>query len=137
MLPIAQLKAFTREAAGILAREPDLASFEIYTASSESRIARLNYTSDIPCRGLEEFKSLHADGFQVRIAMRRDPHEVGNAFEAADLSRDSVHQAIRRARSAAGVDPHFPGFPTESRRGVQVASCRRFPGANRDAPRPA
>ena len=118
MLPTAQLKAFTRESAGILAREPDLASFEIYAASSESRIARLNYTSDIPSRGLEEFKSLHADGFQVRIAMRRDPHEVGTAFEAADLSRDSVHQAIRRARSAAVVDPHFPGFPPESRKGV-------------------
>jgi predicted Zn-dependent protease len=113
MLPIAQLKAFTREAAAILARESDLASFEVYTASSESRIARLNYTSDIPSRGLEEFKSLHADGFQLRIAMRRDPHEVGAAFEAADLSRDSVREAIRRARSAAVVDPHFPGFPPE------------------------
>jgi hypothetical protein len=110
MLRTAQLKAFTREAAAILAREPDLASFEVYTASSESHIARLNYTSDIPSRGLEEFKSLHADGFQLRIAMRRDPHEVGTAFEAADLSRDSVRAALRRARSAAVVDPHFPGF---------------------------
>ena len=64
MRSTAQLKGFTREAAAILARESDLASFEIYTASSESRIARLNYTSDIPSRGLEEFKSLHADGFQ-------------------------------------------------------------------------
>jgi PmbA protein len=113
MRSTAQLKAFTREAAAILARESDLASFEVYTASSESRIARLNYTSDIPSRGLEEFKSLHADGFQLRIAMRRDPHEVGTAFEAADLSRDSVRDAIRRARSAAVVDPHFPGFPPE------------------------
>jgi PmbA protein len=113
MLRHAQLKAFTREAAAILAREFDLASFEVYTASSESRIARLNYTSDIPSRGLEEFKSLQADGFQLRISMRRDPHEVGTAFEAADLSRDSVRDAIRRARSAAVVDPHFPGFPPE------------------------
>lgn len=116
MLKAAQLKAFTRDAAAILAREPDLASFEVYAASSESRIARLNYTSDIPSRGLEEFKSLHADGFQLRIAMRRDPHEVGAAFEAADLSRDSVRDALRRARSAAIVDPHFPGFPTQPRR---------------------
>lgn len=122
MLKSAQLKAFTREAAAILARERDLASFEVYTASSESRIARLNYTSDIPSRGLEEFKSLHADGFQLRIAMRRDPHEIGTAFEAADLSRDSVRDAIRRARSAAVVDPHFPGFPAEPRRLVGAAS---------------
>src|SRR5260370_23882074 len=44
--------------------------------------------------------------------MRRDPHEVGVAFEAGDFSPDSVRDALRRARSAAVVDPHFPGFPS-------------------------
>lgn len=112
MRTLADLKSFTREATGILAREKDLASYEIYCASAEHRIARLNYTSDIPSRGLEEFKSLHADGFQLRIAMRRDPHEVGAASEAGDFSSDSVRDALRRARSAAVVDPHFPGFPS-------------------------
>jgi len=112
MRTLAELKSFTREAARILAREQDLASYEIYCASAEHRIARLNYTSDIPSRGLEEFKSLHADGFQLRIAMRRDPHEVGAASEAGDFSSESVRDALRRARNAAVVDPHFPGFPS-------------------------
>ncbi len=111
MRSLAELKSFAREAARILARETDLASYEIYCATAEQRIARFNYTSDIPSRGLEEFKSLHADGFQLRIAMRRDPHEIGAAFEAGDFTRDSVGDALRRARSAAVVDPHFPGFP--------------------------
>jgi PmbA protein len=111
MRPLAELKSFTREAARILAREKDLASYEIYCATAEHRIARLAYTSDIPSRGLEEFKSLHADGFQLRITLRRDPHEVGAASEAGDFTSDSVRDAIRRARSAAVVDPHFPGFP--------------------------
>jgi PmbA protein len=109
-----ELKSFTREAARILARDTDLASYEIYCSSAEHRIARLNYTSDIPSHGLEEFKSLHADGFQLRIAMRRDPHEVGAAFEAGDFTSDAVRDALRRARSAAVVDPHFPGFPSEA-----------------------
>ena len=39
------------------------------------------------------------------------PHEVGAAFEAGDFTSDSVRDALRRARSAAVVDPHFPGFP--------------------------
>jgi len=111
MRSLAELKSFTREAARILAREQDLASYEIYCATAEHRIARLAYTSDIPSRGLEEFKSLHADGFQLRVAMRRDPHEIGVAFEAGDFSSDSVRTAIRSARSAAVVDPHFSGFP--------------------------
>jgi predicted Zn-dependent protease len=114
MRPLAELKSFTREAARILSREKDLASYEIYCATAEHRIARLAYTSDIPSRGLEEFKSLHADGFQLRITMRRDPHEVGAASEAGDFTSDSVLDAIRRARSAAVVDPHFPGFPAVS-----------------------
>ena len=111
MLKSDELKKFVRDAAREIARDNDVASFEIYSATSENRIARINYTSDIPCRGLEEFKSIHADGFQVRIAMRRDPHEVGTAFEARDLSRESLRDALQRARSAAIVDPHFPGFP--------------------------
>jgi len=97
MRPLTELRSFTREAARILAREKDLASYEIYCATAEHRIARLAYTSDIPSRGLEEFKSLHADGFQLRIAMRRDPHEVGAASEAGDFTSDSVRDAIRRA----------------------------------------
>jgi PmbA protein len=111
MRPLATLRSFTREAARILAREKDLASYEIYCATAEHRIARLAYTSDISSRGLEEFKSLHADGFQLRITMRRDSHEVGAASEAGDFTSDSVRDAIRRARSAAVVDPHYPGFP--------------------------
>ena len=112
MRSIAELKSFTREAARILARDKDLASYEIYCATAEHRIARLNYTSDIPSRGLEEFKSIHADGFQLRLAMRRDPHEVGAASEAGDFTVDAVRDAIRRARSSAVVDPHFSGFPS-------------------------
>ncbi len=111
MRPLAELKTFTRDAARILAREKDLAGYEIYCATAEHRIARINYTSDIPSRGLEEFKSLQADGFQLRVAMRRDNHEVGAAFEAGDFTADSVRAAVRRARSAAVVDPHFSGFP--------------------------
>ncbi len=111
MIRIAELKSFARAAAGLIAREQDVAQFEVYCASAEHRIARLNYTSDIPCRGVEEFKSLRADGFQVRIVTRRDAHEIGSAFEAADLSLDAVRAALLSARRSAVVDPYFPGFP--------------------------
>ncbi|HEY6420389.1 MAG TPA: hypothetical protein VIX59_15440, partial [Candidatus Binataceae bacterium] len=116
MVRLAELKNFARAAAGLIARDKDIAQFEVYCASAEHRIARLNYTSDIPCRGVEEFKSLRADGFQVRIVMRRDAHETGSAFEAADLSLDAVRAALASARRSAVVDPHFPGFPSAPRK---------------------
>jgi PmbA protein len=116
MLPLTEIRSFVRAAAGDLSRERDFAEFVVYAASSMNRIARIAYTSDIPCRGVEEVKSLGADGFQVRVVMRRDPHEVGTASEAGDLSRDSLKRAVERARRAAVVDPHFAGLARDPRR---------------------
>src|ERR1700719_2927398 len=116
MRTTADLRKFVREAAALLARESDFSAFEIYCSTTEHRVARLNFTSDIPSRGLEEFKSLNADGFALRVGMRRDPHETGSATEAGDLRLDAVRAAIQRARATTVIDPHFPGLPTEPRK---------------------
>ena len=110
-----ELKNFVRAARAMLARERDLAEFEIYCASAEHRVARLAYTSDIPSRGIEELKSHVADGFTLRVVMRRDAREIGVATEAGDLSLEALRAALARARSAALVDPHFPGLPGTAR----------------------
>ncbi len=116
MRTTADLRKFVREAAALLARERDFSAFEIYCSTSEHRVARLNFTSDIPSRGLEEFKSLNADGFAMRVVMRRDPHETGSATEAGDLSLDAVRATMQRARATTVIDPHFPGLPTAPRK---------------------
>src|SRR5690349_13795662 len=116
MLAAAELKDFVRAARAMLVRERDLAAFEVYCASAEHRVARLAYTSDIPSRGVEELKSHVADGFSLRIVMRRDAREIGTATEAGDLSLEALRAAIGRARSAALVDPHFPGLPDTPRK---------------------
>ena len=116
MRPAAELKNFVREARALLARERGLAEFEIYCVSAEHRVARLAYTSDIPCRGVEELKSHAADGFALRIVTRHDPREIGTATEAGDLSLASLRAALERARSTALVDPDFPGLPKTPRR---------------------
>ncbi len=115
MRTLNELKAFAREAAGLLAREKDYSAFEVYCSSTEQLIARLNYTSDIPCAGVEEAKSLGADGFAIRIVSAHDRHEAGAAFEAADFSLESVRNVLARARRARVADPHFPGLPTRPR----------------------
>jgi PmbA protein len=116
MREAAELKKFVREARAMLARERDLAEFEIYCVSAEHRVARIAYTSDIPSRGVEELKSHVADGFTLRIAMRRDAREIGTASEAADLTLEALRMALQRARRAALVDPHFPGLPRAPRK---------------------
>jgi PmbA protein len=111
-----ELRAFTKAAAAILAREKDLVAYEVYCSTSEHRVARLNYTSDIPSRGIEEFKSLNADGFTVRLVTREEPCESGSASIAGDLSPAAVREAIARSRRALFIDPHSPGLPAEPRR---------------------
>jgi predicted Zn-dependent protease len=116
MRTLNDLKKFAREAAALLAREKDLAAYEVYCSTGEHKVVRFNYTSDIPSRGIEEFKSLDADGFALRIATRRDPRETGSAAIAGDLSVAAVREAVRQARRALVIDPHFPGLPAEPRR---------------------
>ncbi|HJU09646.1 MAG TPA: metallopeptidase TldD-related protein [Candidatus Binataceae bacterium] len=116
MRSLNDLKKFAAEAKALLAREKDLAAYEVYCSTGEHKVVRLNYTSDIPSRGIEEFKSLDADGFALRIVTRRDPHETGSASIAGDLSTAAVREALSRARHASIIDPHFPGLPTKPRR---------------------
>ncbi len=112
MRTVNELKKFVREAQRILAREEQLAAYELYCSSSEHKVVRFNYTSDIPSRGIEEFKSLEADGFALRIVTKRDRHEIGHASIAGELGSAALHEALSRARLALMVDPHFPGFPS-------------------------
>jgi PmbA protein len=114
MLKLAQMRDFVRVACDRLARDREVAAFEVYCASAEHRVARLNYTSDIPSRGLEEFKALNADGFALRIVTRRNPHETGYASSAGDLSLEALRDALARAQRGLIVDPHFPGLPQDT-----------------------
>jgi PmbA protein len=115
MLPLEQMREFAADAASSLARESDLADFEVYCSSSEQLVVRLNYTSDIPCRGVEEAKSENADGLALRVVTRRNPHECGWAFEAGELDQAALRRALERARANAIADPHFVGLPSSAR----------------------
>ena len=103
MRPAAELKDFVRAARALLGRERDLAEFEVYCASAEHRVARLVYTSDIPCRGVEELKSHVADGFTVRVVMRRDAREryLGGGLAGAEALRPRL--SVRLVDAARGA----------------------------------
>src|SRR5579883_3286945 len=105
MLTLERLKKFVRAAADMLAKDDNLIDAEVYCSSSEQVVVRLNYTSAIPSRGVEEAKSETAQGLVVRIVTRNPPNEVG------ELSLASLTRALERARRAAVVNPDFPGLP--------------------------
>jgi predicted Zn-dependent protease len=116
MVAASELRRFARESARILAAERDLAAFELYCSSADQFVMRLNFTSHIPCNGVEEAKSLSTNGFALRIVSRHDPQAVGIGIGTGRFDSDTLREALDRARASSVSDPDFPGLPSRPRR---------------------
>lgn len=112
MIPLATLKASVQRALRQVTRAKDVREAEVFASSIGQLICRLNYTSEIPCNGVEEPKSVESFGISVR-ALFDGPNgsRVGFGSEARDLSSHGVHQALEKARHSAVPDPEFISFP--------------------------
>jgi len=109
------LDDLARAAAETLAwarREAGVGEVEVFAASNASLLARLNYTSHIPCNGVEEPKSTESFGLGVRATFHTEAGPaVGFGSEAADLSIAGAGRALAKARRGAVVDPDFVSLP--------------------------
>jgi PmbA protein len=54
------------EATAWARREPGVGEVEVFAASNASLLTRLNYTSHIPCNGVEEPKSSESYGLGIQ-----------------------------------------------------------------------
>ncbi len=115
MVSLATLKQTADNGLRYLQRQKDIAEAEVFVASNATFTARLNYTSHIPCNGVEEPKSTESSGLSIR-AVFRDPKgsRVGMGSEPGDLSLDGVKAALEKARRVAVHDPDFTTLPTPS-----------------------
>jgi PmbA protein len=85
---------------------------EVFTAANASLLARLCYTSHIPCNGVEEPKSLESAGVGIRAVFEAaEGPRVGFGSEASDLGPEGAARALARARAAAVRDPDFASLP--------------------------
>jgi hypothetical protein len=93
-------------------RQAGVDDAEIFVAANATLLARLNYTSHIPCNGVEEPKSASGDGVGIRAVFRSDDGpRVGFGSEPADLGQRGVERALAKARTAAVHDPEFVSLP--------------------------
>jgi PmbA protein len=104
------------EAALDLARgQPDVREAEIFAAANGSLLARLNYTSHIPCNGVEEPKSVDGYGLGIQAVFDApDGRRIGFGSEPSDLGPAGAERALAKARRAAVVDPEFVSLPRPS-----------------------
>src|SRR3990170_9026375 len=119
MIPLSQLEKAVREGLAYLKAQEDVAEGEVYTAANGVLLTRLNYTSHIPCNGVEEPKSVTNYGVGVQAAFRAgETLRVGFGSETSDISVEGVKSALEKARNGAVADPEFKSLarPTGEQR---------------------
>ena len=117
MPTISELRTAVERALAAVSAEPDVREVEVFAAFNRSLLARLNYTSHIPCNGVEEPKSTEMYGLGLQVAFASAGGiAIGFGSEPSDLGLDGVRRALNKARRAAVRDPEFRSLP---RRGVE------------------
>jgi len=107
-----ELEKAVARALAFLKAQPDIKSAQVYASANNRLWARLNYTSHIPCNGVEEPKSTDDYGIGIQIVLDGpDGQKIGFGSEERDLSLQGVKLALEKARQGAIVDPEFRCLP--------------------------
>ena len=119
MIPTRTLARAAADALEILRAQDDLVEGEVFVAANTTLVARVHFTSHIPCNGVEEPKSLESVGLGIQAVFRgSDGPCIGFGSDPNDLTPEGIRRALAKARQAAVVDPEFVSLPrgTEERR---------------------
>ena len=112
MIPTRKLGEAAAEALEILRGQDDLVEGEVFVAANTSLVARVHFTSHIPCNGVEEPKSLESIGLGIQAVFSGpDGPRIGFGSEPNDLTPEGIRRALAKARQAAVVDPEFVSLP--------------------------
>jgi PmbA protein len=112
MIPIGELARAAREALAMISGQPGVRDAEVFVAANGSLLARLNYTSHIPCNGVEEPKSSESHGIGVQVVFAdADATRIGFGYEPGDITPTGAARAFEKARKAGVVDPEFVCLP--------------------------
>jgi PmbA protein len=116
MRTAAELGRAAQEAFDLVGAQPDVSEVEVFAAANGSLLTRLNYTSHIPCNGVEEPKSVESYGLGIQAVFDTPGGRLlGFGSEPSDLSAAGAARALAKARQAAVADPEFVSLPRPSR----------------------
>ena len=112
MPDVARLARAAREGLALVQAQAGVVEAEVFVADNRSLLTRLNYTSHIPCNGVEEPKSTETYGIGIQASFDSpDGVLVGFGSEFSDLSPAGVARALDKARRGAVRDPEFRSLP--------------------------
>lgn len=101
-----------------LTSTPGVCEAEVFASVNAILTSRINYTSHLPCNGLEEPKSTQTQGVGLRLVFKgEDGLKVGFGQETGSFTMDAIESAYRKALEGAVHDPDFQGLPAPSAEG--------------------
>ena len=116
MRTTAELSRAAQGAFDLARAEPGVSEVEVFVAANGSLLTRLNYSSHIPCNGVEEPKSVESYGLGIQAVFETPGGRlVGFGSEPSDLSTEGAARALAKARQAAVADPEFVSLPARPR----------------------
>ena len=116
MPEVAALARAAQAAFDVTRAQRDIREAEVFVSTNGTLLTRLNYTSHIPCNGVEEPKSVESYGLGIQIVLDGpDGLRVGFGSEPGDLSVAGAERALAKARRAAVHDPEFVSLPRPGR----------------------
>jgi len=112
VIPVVRLNKAVAEALAYLRAIDDIEEAEVFASSNGQLLARLNYTSNIPCNGVEEPKSTESYGIGIQAVFQTaEGRKIGFGSESSDISLEGVKEALAKARKGAVLDPEFRSLP--------------------------
>ena len=112
MRDLGELTRAAEAALGWVRAQPGVREVEAFVSANGALLTRLNYTSHIPCNGVEEPKSVESYGLGLQVVFEGPGGpRLGFGSEPSDLSPAGIERAFDKARRAAVADPEFVSLP--------------------------
>jgi len=112
MIKIEELRTAVSDALKYIKKQKDVIDAEVFASWNDLITIRLNYTSDIPCNGIHEPKSIQSYGLGILVTFKRGSRiETGFGSVTNDLTKEGVLEALAKARRNRVYDPDFKTLP--------------------------
>ncbi|ODS32104.1 MAG: putative protease [Candidatus Scalindua rubra] len=115
MIKTEDLGTAVTDALKYINKHKDVIDAEVFASWNEQVIIRLNYTSDIPCNGVQEPKSIQSYGLGVLAVFKTGKRkEVGFGSVTNDLTQKGAIDALIKAKRNKAYDTDFRTLPEPS-----------------------
>ncbi|MCR4288795.1 MAG: metallopeptidase TldD-related protein [Candidatus Scalindua sp.] len=112
MIKIEDLRTAVADALKYIKKQKDVIDAEVFASWNDLITIRLNYTSDIPCNGIHEPKSIQSYGLGILATFKRGNRiETGFGSVTNDLTKEGVLEALEKAKRNRVYDPDFKTLP--------------------------